>query len=297
MIYSVKKDKNLIFDVGMHRGEDTSFYLQKGFRVVAFEANPELVGFCKTIFEEYIKNKKLVIVEGAIVNTSSLDPGQRKVPFYVNTDVSVWGTASEQWKERNSRLGTSSNRVEVDVIDFSEIIREYGVPYYMKIDIEGYDMICVRSLEQFSERPDYISIESDKTKLSNIKSEIDYLVDLGYSAFQAVEQSSIPYFQRSPYPAREGAFCEHYFERGSSGMFGRELSFNWKSKNEILTLYYFIWLGYKLLGDDGLMTKWRFAGADKLKKGVRKAINYFTKAPVPGWYDTHAKLNVLTKVQ
>jgi hypothetical protein len=29
---------DLIFDVGFHRGEDTDFYLKKGFRVVAVEA-------------------------------------------------------------------------------------------------------------------------------------------------------------------------------------------------------------------------------------------------------------------
>lgn len=34
---------NLIYDVGLHRGEDTDFYLKKGFHVVALEANPELV--------------------------------------------------------------------------------------------------------------------------------------------------------------------------------------------------------------------------------------------------------------
>ena len=34
--------KDLIYDVGFHRGEDTEFYLAKGFKVVAIEAHPEL---------------------------------------------------------------------------------------------------------------------------------------------------------------------------------------------------------------------------------------------------------------
>ena len=33
------KHADLIYDVGMHRGEDTAFYLRKGFRVVAVEAD------------------------------------------------------------------------------------------------------------------------------------------------------------------------------------------------------------------------------------------------------------------
>ena len=48
------KHEDLIYDVGMHRGEDTQFYLRKGFRVVAFEANPENVSFCRNKFRESI---------------------------------------------------------------------------------------------------------------------------------------------------------------------------------------------------------------------------------------------------
>jgi FkbM family methyltransferase len=35
-------EKTLIYDVGAHKGEDTKFYLAKGFSVVAIEASPEL---------------------------------------------------------------------------------------------------------------------------------------------------------------------------------------------------------------------------------------------------------------
>ena len=36
---------SIIFDIGMHRGEDTDFYLKKGFTVVGVEVNrPGFVG-------------------------------------------------------------------------------------------------------------------------------------------------------------------------------------------------------------------------------------------------------------
>ena len=35
-------DRSLIFDVGCNDGQDSDFYLKKGFRVVAVEANPAL---------------------------------------------------------------------------------------------------------------------------------------------------------------------------------------------------------------------------------------------------------------
>ena len=73
------KHLDLIYDVGMHKGEDTDYYLQKGFRVVAFEANPDLVKLCRTRFANAIDRKELTIVEGAIVNK---ERAQKTVKFY-----------------------------------------------------------------------------------------------------------------------------------------------------------------------------------------------------------------------
>ena len=41
---------DLIYDIGMHKGEDTDFYLRKGFSVVAIEANPDLCKECTQKF-------------------------------------------------------------------------------------------------------------------------------------------------------------------------------------------------------------------------------------------------------
>src|SRR5690348_14857053 len=45
------KTDGLIYDVGLCDGDDTAFYLAKGFRVVAVEANPALVAAAKQRFE------------------------------------------------------------------------------------------------------------------------------------------------------------------------------------------------------------------------------------------------------
>ena len=50
-----QKCQDLIYDVGMHQGEDTDYYLKKGFRVIAFEAEPNLVASCQKRFEVEIK--------------------------------------------------------------------------------------------------------------------------------------------------------------------------------------------------------------------------------------------------
>lgn len=43
----------LIYDVGGHLGEDTDFYLKKGFKVVAIEANP---GLAERLSERFRSN-------------------------------------------------------------------------------------------------------------------------------------------------------------------------------------------------------------------------------------------------
>jgi FkbM family methyltransferase len=283
------KFDDLIYDVGLHVGEDTDFYLRKGFRVIAFEANPELIAKCTRRFQRYIDDGQLKIVEGAVVGPEALGNGSGTVKFYKNNDLSVWGTVREDWADRNARMGTASVVTEVEAINFVDALKTYGMPYFMKIDIEGCDTVCVQALREFEERPTYISIESDKTSLKNIKREIGLFDELGYTSFQAVEQGSIPKHQRPPIPAREGLDVEHRFEEGASGLFGRELEPRWKSREEILKHYRAILLGFRLLGDDGIMNDWRFRGSDRLREMARGAVGRFTQAPVPGWFDTHAR--------
>lgn len=99
---------DLIFDIGMHNGEDSEFYLKKGFRVVAVEAVESLCTAVAEQLAESVDTRRLVIVNKAIA-------------------------------------------------------AQFGVPYYLKIDIEGADLICLDSLRSTGARPSYVSIESNKT--------------------------------------------------------------------------------------------------------------------------------------
>ena len=283
------KHQDLVYDVGLHRGEDTAFYLAKGFRVVAVEADPQLASECRGRFHEFIAAGRLIVAEGAIVDPSTLEPGQATIRFYKNLVNSVWGTTVETWKKRNEHMSASSVSIDVPILDFGALLRTHGIPRYMKVDIEGCDILCLRALEQFEERPDYVSIESDKTSLSKIREELSLLKRLGYSHFQAVEQSEIPSTQFPPKPAREGNDVDHRFEHGLSGLFGAELPGKWKDSTEVLRQYAAIRFTYYLVGDDGVITKWKFRGASLLRKVLCRTLGLVTRRPVPGWYDTHGR--------
>jgi FkbM family methyltransferase len=286
---SPRRQDDLIFDVGLHRGQDTAFYLAKGFRVVAFEANPELVRLCSERFADAIAQGRLSIVAGAIVPPESEAGRNGRVAFWLNPAMDIWGTADPAWVERNARKGTASTRIDVPVVDFVEALRRHGIPYYLKVDIEGCDLVCLRALAAFPVRPAFVSLESDKTSLAAIHAEIDLLRSLGYESFQVVEQSSIPRTQAPPDPPREGNHAAHVFERGCSGLFGRELPGPWVSGGQAMARYRWIRMGYRLLGDDGWLTRARWPGAGLVRKLARRLLGAATHAPVPGWYDTHAR--------
>ena len=286
--HDAPKHADLIYDIGAHRGEDAEFYLRKGFRVVAIEADPDLAMACRRRLQQFLDQGRLTIVEGAIVEPHALAAGQRTVRFYKNDANPVWGTVRAEWAERNERLGALSQPIDVPVLDLEDLLRAHGVPHYMKIDIEGVDLVCVRALGRFRERPDFVSLESDKTSLAGVAREIDELAELGYDAFQAVEQSAVPQ-QVPPMPPREGGYVAHRFSEGASGLFGEELPDAWRSRRAVLRQFRAIRLGYFLLGDDGVMNRWRFRGHGRLRTWTARWLRRFTGGEVPGWHDLHAR--------
>src|SRR6476659_10205821 len=106
-------ETNLIFDLGMHQGEDTSFYLHKGFRVVGVEANPDLCAHCARRFPREVASGQLTIVNQAIAE----EPGE--ITFFRN-DRTIWGTVDPEWAARNRRLGRESEELVVPAITMKE---------------------------------------------------------------------------------------------------------------------------------------------------------------------------------
>lgn len=276
-------EKDLVYDVGLHKGEDTEYYLKKGFRVIAIEANPQLISECKARFREAIALGRLQIVEGAIAPASA----GNTVIFYKNPDFSIWGTIDPAWANRNASRGHPSEQVELNRIDIEGIFRTFGMPFYLKIDVEGADMLVLDSLKLFGERPQYISIESEKVDFSKVEQELVSLRQLGYSKFKVVQQRSIP-GTRIRAKALDGQAIEHIFEDCSSGPFGDDIPQSWLTMEETIEEYRNIFVRYRYFGDRSLYTR-----LPKVAKGVISTVYKVCtgyRGPLPGWYDTHASL-------
>lgn len=261
--------QDLIFDVGMHLGEDTEFYLKKGFRVVAIEADPSLCARVAERLAGHIEAGRLVILNVAIAKK----PGS--IPFYRNLDMSIWGTVNANWVERNR--GTRSEAIEVEGISMERVLADYGIPYYMKVDIEGSDLLCLEALRSTSTRPRYVSIESNKLSLGDVSQEFDLMAELGYGGFKVVPQHHVA-DQHPPVPSREGLSVDHIFNEGSSGLFGEEAPGDWVDAASALQIYRPIFGRYRWVGDDPMIKSWR------VRTLLQRCFGF-----AAGWYDTHAR--------
>lgn len=172
-------------DVGMHRGEDTRRFLAAGFDVVAVEANPELVSAASDAFAPEIAGGRLTIVGAAIAP-------ERGTARLGVADLTIWSSLDPEMIARNEQAGSSYRYVDVETIPFDEVLEQFGVPLYLKIDIEGYDMLCVRSLRGFSDKPHFLSVESSvSTNRAAADAVFDELAELwtqGYRRFRYVNQ-------------------------------------------------------------------------------------------------------------
>jgi FkbM family methyltransferase len=266
----------MIMDVGMHLGMDTQFYLDKGFRVVAVEAHPQFVVDNRMKFEQYIKNGLLEIVPVAIAEKDGV------VPFYLFPQKGDWGTLDAGYAQRNIARGTAYEIVEVPSVTFDSILQRYGMPYYLKIDIEGSDILCVKSLHQFKERPRYVSFEAELVGFESTFEGLAHLYVLGYRKFKIVNQI-INYKQLCPNPPREGKYTGTVFTDMMSGPFGEEAPGEWETIEKTFEKYRGILKAQRLFCPEGRYPR--------LWSAFNRISGILGREPL-GWYDIHAMFSL-----
>lgn len=209
---------DLIYDVGMHNGDDTAFYLAKNFRVIAIEANPELADQARKKFHDEVENLRLTILNIGIAESNGV------LPFYVNGKHSEWSSFD---RDIGSREGLA-RVIDVPTTTLDKVMIEYGVPYYLKLDIEGFDFLALRQTSKLRRKPKYISVENGFPEM------LSFLSSRGYSQFKFVNQALIKHSSETIATNDPNNPFEWHFPFGSSGSFGENAIGSWKSRDEIL---------------------------------------------------------------
>jgi len=269
---TVTHTTNLVYDVGLNRGQDTANYLSKGFDVVAIEAHPDLVRLCEERFHREIEMGRLAIIQGAILRDGYCNQTGGEVEFFVNSN-DAWGTVIADSSLQYGDRGAHSS-IKVPVLDLNEIMEEYGVPYYLKTDIEGADVACLEAIAKAEERPAFISLESDVDSFQSVVKELELLEGLGYDQFQVVNQKDLAKIMAP----------DSVLEYGGSGDFGPWLpSDKWTDGKGVRRKYMELFAWYKLFSRKGLFRE------TPLQKPLTQYLSKKLGYTIPSWHDTHAK--------
>ncbi len=239
---------DLVYDIGLHDGVDTGFYLRSGHRVVAVDADPEAIESAGKRFGEAIERGRLTLVHGAIAPRDAPET----VTLYLS-DHRDWSSLVPQIAGRD---GVGIHEVEVPTVSIARLLSQFGTPEYLKIDIEGMDGVALEDLAETAARPTYVSVEAECADDSGQSdgealAKLDLLVGMGYKRFKLVDQDSLRVLSlddlelgprrdvRSRFRARLGATPRERsavldvvgrrtaFRLGATGPFGPDLAGEW----------------------------------------------------------------------
>jgi FkbM family methyltransferase len=165
-----------IFDIGMYDGTDTAYYLSLGGKVVAVEANPLLVQRGKERFAAEIASGRLTIVNAAI----STDTAPVTLMLSAD-DLGASSMFSDRVAERQP-MGS----ITAPGLPIVDLMQQYGVPDYLKVDIEGADRFCILHLTRDT-RPRYLSFEIGP----DVEELVEHVRAMGYTRFKIMNQVSL----------------------------------------------------------------------------------------------------------
>ena len=141
---------DIIFDIGANEGQKTDIFLRLGAKVVAVdpdESNQEVLR------QKFLKRRvapKTVTIEGKAVSD-----GVAVKTMWIDTPGSAKNTLSPKWVEtlRNdeTRFGqpfhfTCQSQVETTTLE--TLIAIHGMPFFIKIDVEGHEPSVIRGLNR-----------------------------------------------------------------------------------------------------------------------------------------------------
>jgi FkbM family methyltransferase len=172
--HDVKKFLNtndLFFDVGAHLGDKSKELIKNKINVVMIEPQPECL---KELKKLYSKNPFVTIIP------MGLGRSKQKLEMSVNSKQPVISTFAEHWKTGRFSESVWDKKITVDITTLDELIKKFGDPKFIKIDVEGFEHEVLLGL---TKKSGIISFEFASEFIENAYKSIDYLISIGYTEF------------------------------------------------------------------------------------------------------------------
>jgi len=163
----------LVFDIGANRGDATLVALSMGARVIAVEAAPRVY---KQLVSNFIYNSNVVPLKYAVSNVDN-----ETVTFY-EADEDGLSTLNKDWltDETMPYAGKPYREVVVNTTTIDSLVRAYGTPELIKVDVEGAEWLVFKGMAQ---KYGMLTFEWTDATLTEHELQLDYLYNLGYREY------------------------------------------------------------------------------------------------------------------
>jgi FkbM family methyltransferase len=136
---------DLVFDVGSNLGNRIEALLNCRAKVIAIEPQPECANHLRRIYSE---NPNVVIIQAAA--------GAKKgtMPLHRSTSSDPTASMSKGFMEKTAKTGRFGKSkqwtqvIDVPVIKLDAVIEEHGLPSFIKIDVEGFEIEVLSGLSK-----------------------------------------------------------------------------------------------------------------------------------------------------
>lgn len=179
------KKGDLVFDVGANVGSRSKLFLNLDANVVAFEPQPEL---CEHLTQHLKNHPSFTLMPIGLGSESTI------VELKIS-DAHVLSSMSNRWIESTKQSGRFSSYnwdksidVKIDILD--NMLNKFGVPTFIKIDVEGYEL---EVLEGLSHPVKYFSLEFTSEDIDNFKKCLHRIEEIGEFIFQFSEGETLKF--------------------------------------------------------------------------------------------------------